>query len=76
MDRLLQSNPKLMNDYLREIQRTVFEVMKIAEAVPNDFCIWKSFPSAYSGKRDITFIKENIKGLIEVEAFNTDVLTV
>ncbi len=38
--------------------------------VQMNFCIWDSFPSAYSGKRDISFIKNKVENLIEIKLDN------
>lgn len=43
-----------------EIQSIVYEEMHCIEAVPEMFCIWETFPSAHSGKRDVKYIKENV----------------
>ena len=62
----LINHPENLMDYLKELQGVVYEEFKMAEAVPHSFCIWDSFPSASSGKRDITFIKHKIDGLVIV----------
>ena len=61
---LLKQNPEKQMDYFAEIQKIVADIMKLPEAVPHSFCIWDSFPSAHSGKRDIKYIKGNIDGII------------
>ena len=63
---LLKENPELQTEYFKEIQDKVLSVMGISQAVPYCFCVRESFPSAYSGKRDIKFIKNDVKDLIEL----------
>ena len=63
---LLKQYPDKQIDFFGEIQNIVGDVMELPEAVPHSFCIWESFPSAHSGKRDIKHIKENIDGIIEL----------
>ena len=64
---LLKKNPEKVYDYLLEVQDVVMKKMGFKEAVPVSFCIRDSFPSAYSGKRDIKFIKNDVDGIIELE---------
>ena len=62
----LKLHPEKTQEYLSELQNVAFSVLKIKEAIPSKFCIWDSFPSAYSGKRDIALIKRTIKGMVDV----------
>ena len=62
----LKQNPELMEGLLKQIQNQVSAEMGIEEAIPFNFCIRDSFPSAHSGKRDIKFIKSDIEGLIKI----------
>lgn len=62
----LKQNPELMEGLLKQIQNQVSTEMGIEEAIPFNFCIRDSFPSAHSGKRDIKFIKSDIEGLIKI----------
>ena len=64
---LLKQYPDKQIDFFGEIQKIVKEITNVPEAVPYSFCIWDSFPSAHSGKRDIKFIKGNIEGLIKTD---------
>lgn len=61
---LLKQKPEKQKELFTEIQKAVKGIMGLPEAVPNSFCVWDSFPSAHSGKRDVQFIKNNIKDLI------------
>ncbi len=63
---LLKQQPEKQTEFLMEIQEGVKKVMGISEAVPHSFCIRESFPSAHSGKRDISFIKRDVNGLIQL----------
>lgn len=63
----LKQNPELLEELLKQIQNQVSEEMKTEEAVPFNFCIRDSFPSAPSGKRDVKFIKSDIEGLIKLD---------
>ena len=63
---LINENPELEMEYIREIQETVRQVMNLEEAVPYNFCIRDTFPSAHSGKRDTAYIKNNVEGLIDI----------
>ncbi|MBQ7329118.1 MAG: acyl--CoA ligase [Oscillospiraceae bacterium] len=63
---LLRQNPEKQMDYFAEIQKLVEHVIKLPEAVPHSFCIWDSFPSAHSGKRDVPFIKKDVEGIIKI----------
>ena len=62
----LKQNPELMEGLLKQIQNQVSIEMGIEEAIPFNFCIRDSFPSAHSGKRDIKFIKSDVEGLIKI----------
>jgi len=64
---LLKKNPEKIYSYLSEIQDVVMKILGIKEAVPSLFCIRDNFPSAYSGKRDVKYIKNDIADLIEIE---------
>ncbi len=64
---LLKKNPEKVYDYLAEIQDVVMKLIGKKEAVPGLFCIRDNFPSAYSGKRDVKFIRNDVDGLIEME---------
>ena len=63
---LLKKNPEIQDELLSIIQDNVLKTMKYPEAVPYNFRIWESFPSAHSGKRDVKFIKGNVDNLIEI----------
>ncbi len=63
---LLGQHPEKQMEYFVDIQKTVMDIMNMSEAVPYNFCIRETFPSAHSGKRDIQFIKNDIDGIIEV----------
>lgn len=63
---LLKQHPEKQKDFFAEIQRAVAEILNLPEAVPHSFCIWDSFPSAHSGKRDIKYIKEKVDKIIEL----------
>ena len=63
---ILKHTPEKQTEYLVEIQKTVMDILRFPEAVPNSFCVRDSFPSAHSGKRDIQFIKSDIDGMIEM----------
>lgn len=63
---LLKSSRERIKEYLIEIQNLVYEKLNVEEAVPEKFCIWDSFPSAPSGKRDISLIKNTINNLLEI----------
>lgn len=63
---VLKQNPEKQMEYFAKIQNIVEKVMKQSEAVPHSFCVWDSFPSAHSGKRDIKFIKGNVDKIIEL----------
>ena len=63
----IQKNPELERYYFESIQKSVLNTLQIEQAVPYSFCVRDSFPSAYSGKRDIKFIKGDIEGLIELQ---------
>ncbi len=67
---LLKIHPENQNEYFKEIQNIVEEKLVLEEAVPYNFCIWDSFPSAHSGKRDIKFIKNKIDNLLEFDKRN------
>ena len=63
----LRNNPEKLGDYLELLQRMVLDKMGKPESVPYSFCIRDSFPSAYSGKRDINYIKYDIDDIINLE---------
>lgn len=63
----IKKNPELERYYFESIQKSVLDTLQIEQAVPYSFCVRDSFPSAYSGKRDIKFIKGDIEGLIELQ---------
>ena len=60
-----QKSEKQM-EYFKEIQKIVMDTLGMQEAILSGFCVWDSFPSAHSGKRDIQFIKKRIENLIEI----------
>lgn len=62
----LKQKPELLEEFLKQIQNQVSIEMGIEDAIPFNFCIRDSFPSAHSGKRDIKFIKSNVEGLIKI----------
>ena len=62
----LHRYPEKQDNYLKEIQEKVLQIMNCKEAVPDTFRIWESFPSAYSGKRDVAFIKMQTDNLIHL----------
>lgn len=62
----LEQKPELLEELLKQIQNQVSAEIGIEEAIPFNFCIRDSFPSAHSGKRDIKFIKSDIEGLIRI----------
>ena len=64
---LLFIQPERQAEFLRELQNVVVDNIGFEEAMPKSFCVWKSFPSAFSGKRDINFIKKSIGNIIEFE---------
>lgn len=63
----IKNNPNILENYLKEIQNIVKNIMHTPESIPYNFCIRENFPSAHSGKRDINFIKNNVENLIEIE---------
>ena len=63
----LENNPEDVNFYLNEIQKVVLDNMQVAEAVPRYFCVREKFPSAFSGKRDVKFIKNDISNIIRID---------
>ena len=63
----LESHPEDIYFYLNDIQRVVLEIMKTPEAVPHYYCVREKFPSAFSGKRDVKFIKNDISDIIRIE---------
>lgn len=67
---LLTQHPEKQMEYFEDIQKTVMHIMNMSEAVPYSFCVRETFPSAYSGKRDIQFIRNDIDGIIEVPQEN------
>ena len=64
---ILEKKPDMLNYYLKEIQQIVLENMKIPESVPHYFCVKNEFPSAFSGKRDIKVIKNDISNIIKLD---------
>ena len=62
----LNEHSETLNDYLKELQDVIYEELRIPESIPHSFCIWDSFPSAHSGKRDISFIKTKVDNLISL----------
>lgn len=64
---LLKKYPEMQTDYLKDIQNIVLNVLGLDEAIPYSFCIRDNFPSAHSGKRDIKYIKNDIKDLIVID---------
>ena len=71
---ILKKNPNRINEYLSHIQQTVLETLGSNNAVPNSFCIRTGFPSAYSGKRDVKRIKNDISGIIDIQPIKRMVL--
>ncbi len=65
----LQLHPECVEGYLFEIQELIYQKLNMPEVVPNVFRIWDAFPSAPSGKRDISYIKSKTDNLIEVSKF-------
>lgn len=63
---IIKQYPEKQMDFFNDIQKSLEELMDIADAIPYCFCIWDNFPSAHSGKRDIQFIKNNVDNLIEI----------
>ena len=64
---LLKLQPEREDDLLRELQIEVREELNTEESVPRCFCVWESFPSAHSGKRDISRIRNSKEKLKIVE---------
>lgn len=62
----LTTQPDKIENYLREIQTVAQKQLCTDMEIPESFCIWDSFPSAPSGKRDIRLIKNSIDNLIEI----------
>ena len=67
VNELLKTQSNKTEDYLKELQAIARKNLSIADAVPESFCIWESFPSAPSGKRDISLIKNSVDNLIEIK---------
>lgn len=63
---LLKLHPDREDELLRELQKEVIVNQNMEVAVPRSFCIWESFPSAHSGKRDISLIKNSLDNLKEI----------
>lgn len=63
---LLKTQPDKIVKYLHEIQTIAQKELSSNMGIPESFCIWDSFPSAPSGKRDIRLIKNSINNLIEI----------
>ena len=63
---VLSDQPETLTEILHELQERVREELNIESAVPKYFRIWDTFPSAYSGKRDVNYIKKSIENLINV----------
>lgn len=64
---LLNSHPDQIVKYLQELQDIAQKSLNSEMGIPESFCIWDSFPSAHSGKRDINYIKNSIDNLIEIK---------
>lgn len=62
----LKTHPDKTEEYLQELQTVARKELNIEAAIPESFCIWESFPSAHSGKRDISFIKNTVDNLIRI----------
>ena len=58
---------EILEDYLKKLQGVINKELGMTEAVLYCFCIWNSFPSAHSEKRDISYIKNKIDGLISID---------
>lgn len=67
VNELLRTQPNKTEDYLKELQSIACKNLNIKAAVPESFRIWESFPSAPSGKRDISLIKNSVDNLIEIK---------
>ncbi|MBR4830592.1 MAG: acyl--CoA ligase [Bacilli bacterium] len=59
---MLKRDPSILNGLLTDIQSKVNEALG-PNAIPYNFCIRDSFPSAHSGKRDWKKIKANVNDL-------------
>ena len=55
-----------LNDLLVNMQEETLNRTQDKNCVPSLFCIRDSFPVAKSGKRDTSYIKNNIDGLIDI----------
>lgn len=64
---LLMAQPDKTEEYLNELQTIARKELNKEVAIPECFCIWESFPSAPSGKRDISLIKNSVDNLIEIK---------
>ena len=67
VNELLKTQPNKTEDCLKELQSIACKNLNIKAAVPESFRIWESFPSAPSGKRDISLIKNSVDNLIEIK---------
>lgn len=67
VNELLRTQPNKTEDCLKELQSIACKNLNIKVAVPESFRIWESFPSAPSGKRDISLIKNSVDNLIEIK---------
>ena len=67
VNELLKTQPNKTEDCLKELQSIACKYLNIKAAVPESFRIWESFPSAPSGKRDISLIKNSVDNLIEIK---------
>ena len=63
---LIEKNADAQLDFIKELQERVLSDLGLEQAIPHYFCIREKFPSAFSGKRDIQFIKRDLAGMIEV----------
>lgn len=61
---IVQAGPDAVN--YEEVQKLVYELLGDENAVPEQFRIWPSFPSAQSGKRDTKIIAATDDNIIEV----------
>ena len=62
----LKAQPDKTEEYLRELQNVALKELSVEMVIPEFFCIWELFPSAHSGKRDISLIKNSVDNLIEI----------
>lgn len=63
---MLKQHPENQTMFLKELQELIKRDIDEKVAVPFLFCIRDSFPSAHSGKRDITYIKNNVNEIISI----------